>query len=95
MNDSLEAALAVQALKIEPGTLLVLGDVELDEDASFRLVKALEKVAGHDKFVILHTYNGAIATAFTAEQVVAMLKQLTTATERTTTDGEAEASEGT
>lgn len=69
----------VKAIKIEPGTLVVFGDLELDPDPAedqrrfLALVEAIQRVVGHDQWLALRVNGGTVVGSCTVEEIIAAL----------------------
>lgn len=50
-----------EVLQLPEGSILVLRDVHLDDDADAKLVDQLAEVAGHRRFLVLYIPTGAEA----------------------------------
>lgn len=80
----MNAADVVKAIRIEPGTLVVFGDMQLDPDPELdrvrftQLVESLRQVVGHDDWLALRIHEGAVVGSYSLEDVLAALSGTTT-----------------
>ncbi len=69
----------VRAFQVLPGTLIELHDIEFyDEDARQMVVQEIERAAGHDQFVVLHTYGDGMVNILTPESALTLIREALT-----------------